>query len=134
MSINNLSIVPEVSRRTVAHHVYQDAANDLAQQLARTFDTATGDHCLFVVISAAFGLMTVAAAPSCDRWKQRAIEELGEMQYGSLPRLSQKLALPVDMRTRWLIDQRTAAAAGAYDQKQRLIIACCSVGCYGARH
>ena len=58
--------------------------------------------------------MAVAAAPSYNRWTQRAIEELGEPQYGALPWLSQKLTLPVDICTRWLIDQRTAAAAGAF--------------------
>ena len=72
------------------------------------------------MISTAPGLMAVAAAPSCNRWTQRAIEEFGEVQFGTLPWLSQKLTLPVDMRTRWSVDQRTAAAAGAYDHKQRL--------------
>ena len=85
------------------------------------------------MISTAPGLMAVAAAPSCNRWTQRAIEDFGEMQYGTLPWLSQKLTLPVDMRTRWSVDRRTAAAAGAYDHKQTLKNACCGVGCHGSR-
>ena len=76
--------------------------------------------------------MAVAAAPSYSRWTQRAIEEFGELQYSTLPWLSQKLTLPVDMRTRWLVDQRTAPAAGAYDHNQ--ITACCGVGCLGSYH
>lgn len=57
--------------------------------------------------------MAVAADALCDRWIKRAVEELGEVQFGALPWLSQKLVLPVDMRTSWLGDQRTASAAGA---------------------
>lgn len=77
--------------------------------------------------------MAVAAAPSCNRWMQRAVEESAELQYGTLPWLSQKLTLPVDMRTRWLVDQQTAAAAGVYKYTQRLCNACCGVGCLGLR-
>lgn len=51
---------------------------------------------------------------------QRAIE-LGELQYNALPWLPQKLALPVDMHTRWLHDERTAAAAGAMLIMQSLV-------------
>lgn len=59
------------------------------------------------------GVMAVAASASNDRWYQRAVEKLGQLQCDAVPWLSQKLALPVDMRTSWLGDRPTAAAAGA---------------------
>lgn len=52
---------------------------------------------------------------------QRAIERLGQMQCDAVPWLSQKLALPVDMSTRWLGDRPTAAAAGAWTYVHRVI-------------
>lgn len=68
--------------------------------------------------------MAVAATPSNDRWMQRAIEELGELQYNALSWLPQKLALPVDMSTRWLLDKRTAAAAGTLLVMQSFVNDC----------
>lgn len=65
----------------------------------------------------------MAATSSNDRWLQRAIDELGELQYNAVPWLPQKLALPVDMRTRWLVDKQTAAAAGAILVVQSLVTA-----------
>ena len=58
---------------------------------------------------------------------QRAIDELGELQYNALPWLPQQLALPVDLRTRWLLDKRTAAAAGAILVMQGLVNDCYGV-------
>lgn len=59
---------------------------------------------------------------------QRAKDELGELQYNALPWLPQKLALPVDLRTCWLLDKRTAAAAGAIFDMKSLMNDCYGVG------